>query len=86
MAKRDEVTALLESGHSYETAAVELGIAPGLVYMIANGLPADRSDSGAEQALVNPRAFNPTRKPHVLEWVAARAARELTPRRDPGAE
>jgi hypothetical protein len=58
--------------------------------MIATGLPADGSGeptreelaekhvlSGSSQHLVNPPAFNPTRKPHVIEWVRGRASREL---------
>ncbi len=58
--------------------------------MIATGLPADGGDApsprelaakpvleGSSQQLVNPPAFNPTRKEQVIEWVERRAAREL---------
>jgi hypothetical protein len=90
VATRAQVLELLKAGHSYETAARELKIPPGQAYMIATGLPADGGDApspedlagkpllaGGSQQLVNPPAFNPTRKPHVLDWVRARAAREL---------
>lgn len=90
MATRDQVLGLLDLGHSYETAARALEIPAGLAFMIATGLPADGSDvpseedlagkrvlSGSSQHLVNPPAFNPTRKEHLMEWVRERAAREL---------
>jgi hypothetical protein len=90
MATRAQVIELIEAGHSYETAAKELGIPPGLAFMIATGLPADASDAppqhepeqkaaldGSSQRLVNPPPFNPTQKPEVLEWVKRRAGREL---------
>ena len=80
---------LLDHGHSYETAARELGIPPGQAFMIATGLPADGGDapapeelrdkrllSGSSQHLVNPPPFNPTRSAEVTEWVRERAARE----------
>lgn len=88
---RDHVVALLEGGHSFETAGRELGIAPGLVFMIATGVPADGSDTPSRaplrearhvppstQHLSEPPAFNPTRKDGVLEWVRERAARDLS--------
>jgi len=86
---REDVTELLSAGHSYATAARELGIAPGLAYMIATGLPADgsgapppvdeaRLEGGTSQQLVNPPAADPVRKAHVLDWVRGRAERELT--------
>jgi hypothetical protein len=87
---RDQVLELLDKGHSYETAARELGVPPGQVFMIATGLPADGSDvpspeelaakpagDASTQHLVNPPAFNPTTKSFVMDWVRARAAREL---------
>jgi hypothetical protein len=90
MATRAQVIELIEAGHSYETAAKELGIPPGQAFMIATGLPADGSEAppphepeqeaalnGSSQQLVNPPPFNPTRKPEVLAWVKRRAAREL---------
>jgi hypothetical protein len=90
MTTRAQVTELLDQGHSYETAARELKIPAGRAFMIATGLPADGGDvppseelaakpvlPGSSQHLVNPPAFNPTRKQSVLDWVGERAAREL---------
>ncbi|HEX8158363.1 MAG TPA: hypothetical protein VF526_13345 [Solirubrobacteraceae bacterium] len=90
MASRDQVLELLDQGHSYETAARALNVAPGLAYMIATGLPADGGDApsqqelarkpvlpGSSQQLVNPPPYNPTRKDSVIAWVRERAAREL---------
>jgi hypothetical protein len=73
VATRDQVTALLDQGHSYETVAGELGIPAGLAYMIATGKPA----GGGAQHLVHPAPVNPTRNETVTEWVRARASREL---------
>jgi hypothetical protein len=86
---RDQVLELLDHGHSYETAARELGIPPGQAFMIATGLPADGGDApapeelrdkrllpGSSQHLVNPPPFNPTRSAEVVEWVRKRAERE----------
>jgi hypothetical protein len=97
VATRAQVVELLDLGHSYETAGRELHISPGLAFMIVTGLPADGSDAptqqelaekrvlpGSSQHLVNPPPFNPTRKAHVMEWVKARAARELTHSGDEG--
>ena len=88
-----ELRRLLDAGHSYESAARRLGIAPGLAYMLATGVPADGSDDphpderavrpaplSSSQRLVNPAQQNPTRKPFVLAWVKRRAARDLTGR------
>ena len=90
MPTQDQVRELLDNGHSYETAARQLGIPAGQAFMIATGLPADGSDtpspeqldeerlpSGSSQRLVNPPPFNPTRNARVMEWVRQRAAREL---------
>jgi hypothetical protein len=74
MPTRAEVQQLLERGETYDTVAQAFGIAPGKAYMIATGRPAD-----GDQALVNPRAVNPTTKPLVLAWVRERARRDLTP-------
>jgi hypothetical protein len=92
MPSREQVTELLDAGHSYETAARELQIPPGLAFMLATGLPADGSDvpapqeldvkrvlPGGSQHLVNPPTFNPTRNREVIEWVRQRAERELSP-------
>jgi hypothetical protein len=91
MATLDHVRQLLDAGHSYESSGAQLGIAPGLAYMIATGVPADVSGApvaelgrpvpqpGA-QRLVGPVAHDPIRKPHVTEWVSHRAETDL--RRD----
>jgi hypothetical protein len=89
---RAQVRELLDSGHSYETAARALHIPAGLAYMLATGLPADVSGvsapeelrdrrllPGSSQQLVNPPAFEANRKGHVIEWVRERARRELRP-------
>jgi hypothetical protein len=91
MATRDQVLALLDRGHSYETAARELGIPAGQAFMVATGLaadggtvppPADLAEKrllpGSSQHLVNPPPYNPTRKGHVMEWVRERARRDLS--------
>jgi hypothetical protein len=70
MPSRAQVAELLALGHSYEAAARELGIAPGLVQLIATGLPAD----GGKAV---PTA-NPTPSYDLQRWVRERAARELT--------
>jgi hypothetical protein len=90
MATRAQVTELLDRGHSYESAGKELHIPAGQAFMIATGLAADGGDAptseelarkpvlaGSSQHLVNPPAFNPKRKQHVLDWVKTRAEREL---------
>jgi hypothetical protein len=90
MVTRAHVLELLDRGHSYETAARTLKISPGLVFMIATGLPADGSDAPppeelaakrvlltSTQHLVNPAAFNPAGKESVIAWVRERAHREL---------
>jgi hypothetical protein len=90
VATRAQILELLKQGHSYETAARELGIPAGQAFMTATGLPADGSDvpppeelaakpvlPGSSQHLVNPPPFNPKRKQHVVEWVKRRAAAEL---------
>ena len=91
------ITTLMDGGHSYESAARVLGISPGLVYMIATGHPADRSDppvslradnrvpAGNAQQLANPAPQHPTRRQEVNDWVRGRAMRELAGRVD-GAE
>jgi hypothetical protein len=90
VATRAQVIKLLDGGHTYETAARELGIPAGQAFMTATGLPADGGDgpapeelrdkrvlSGSSQQLVNPPPFNPTRDQTVTEWARARARREL---------
>ncbi|HXB15216.1 MAG TPA: hypothetical protein VNV44_05685 [Solirubrobacteraceae bacterium] len=92
MATRTQVMQLLSDGHSYETAAAELGISAGEAFMVATGLPADGSGAprpeerrevpqlpASSQHLSNPPAFNPTSSPAVLDWVRERAHAELSP-------
>jgi hypothetical protein len=91
MTTPEQVRARLHGGRSYETAARELGIAPGLAYMLATGAPADFSDNlhpgerdgrtelaASSQRLVNPHEHNPQRNPGVIAWIRRRAAAELT--------
>jgi hypothetical protein len=90
LATRSQLEELLDAGHTYETAARELGIPAGLAYMIVTGMPADGSDAyspqelaaarslpGSSQHLLGVPAMNPTRHEHVDSWVAERARREL---------
>ncbi|MGI8713103.1 MAG: hypothetical protein ACR2NR_07970 [Solirubrobacteraceae bacterium] len=90
MATRDQVLRLLEHGHSYESAARELGIPAGQAFMVVTGVPADASGTptppepagqhrldSSSQPLVSPPVHKPTRNARVIEWVRARAARDL---------
>jgi hypothetical protein len=82
VASREQVLGLLDEGHSYQSAARELGIPAGLAFMIATGSPADGDgDNSGDQQLVNPPTFDHTRNAQVMEWVRRRAARELQPGR-----
>jgi hypothetical protein len=74
---REQVKELLDAGLSYEVAARELGVAPGLVYMIATGHPAD-DDEAPAQDLAEPPHHNPTGNETVLAWARDRARRELS--------
>jgi hypothetical protein len=67
VATREQVQELLDGGHSYETAARELGINPGLAQLIATGRPGE----------LEVPAYNPTHSPTVVDWVRERARREL---------
>jgi hypothetical protein len=73
---RAQVRELLDAGRTYEMAARELGIRPGLAYMIATGRPAD-DDTAPAQDLFEPPHVNPTRNETVLEWARKRARAEL---------
>jgi hypothetical protein len=77
---RARVRELLDGGDDYESVARELGIPPGLAYMIATGRPAD-DDAAPAQDLNEPPAHNPTRNDTVIAWVKSRADRELRPAR-----
>jgi hemerythrin-like domain-containing protein len=87
MPTREQVTAVLRSGASYEEAADRLGIPAGQAYLIATGLPADGSDvlgpeylrrreefllEGGSQHLVNPPTEVPTEDEGVRKWIRTR--------------
>lgn len=89
MPTKEDVLVMIEAGVDYAEAGRRLGVPAGQAYLIATGVPADGSDSlapedlgrrgllpGTSQHLVNPKADNPTKKEHVLEWVASRARRD----------
>jgi hypothetical protein len=91
IATADRVRALRDAGRGYESIGRELGISPGLAYMLATGVPADFSDdlhpaeradrpelADSAQRLVNPHQHNPERSPIVVDWIRRRAAAELT--------
>jgi hypothetical protein len=93
MPTSDQVRSRLHAGRSYDTIARELGIAPGLAYMLATGVPADFSDdlhlgerdgrvelADSSQRLVNPHQHDPRRNPVVVDWIRSRATNELTKR------
>jgi transposase len=90
MPSAQQITGLLDQGHTYEEVAESLGISPGLAYLIATGIPADGGDtldattrrrphveSARTQRLSNPPHHNPTHHPDVEDWVRRRAAAEL---------
>ena len=80
MTTPDQVRARLQAGRSYEAVARELGIAPGLAYMLATGAPADFSDDlhlgerdgRAELADSSQRLVNPQVRVEQLhlDWLA----------------
>lgn len=87
---RDAVRALLDRGFGWEDAARELGVPPGLAFMIQTGVPADGSGVpelgervgpgealASPQSLVNPRGHNPLRSETIEAWVRTRAGRDL---------
>ncbi|MEX0429303.1 hemerythrin domain-containing protein [Nocardioides sp. DS6] len=82
---RAEILRLVAAKVSYDEIGRRLGIAPGLAYLIATGLPADGSDAptadahewpgflGSSQHLANPEpAENTTSREAVRRWVHAR--------------
>jgi hypothetical protein len=90
VATRDQILELLDSGHAVESVGRRLGLPPGQVFMIANGVPADGSDSryrdapthgegdtDSPQSLVNPPVGAPNPEAMIARWVRERAAREL---------
>lgn len=86
VASRVTVLERLTAGRSYPQIGRDLGIAPGLAYLVATGLPADGSPPIGHQPtpmgwlpqggthLANPPAAGPTEEPGLVGWVAARAA------------
>jgi hypothetical protein len=89
---RAHLEGLLADGYSWQSAAKELRISPGLAFLIRTGVPADGSGTpeistpplpglslSSPQELVNPRGQNPLRHEGAAAWVTRRAKRELTP-------
>lgn len=84
MPTKTQVRALLKDGLDYRQAGRQLGISPGLAYLIATGLPADGSDAPSpeerrergllptSQELSNPAPENPTARRIVRRWIAGR--------------
>lgn len=93
MPTKAQVKALLSAGSDYREAGRRLGISPGLVYLIATGLPADGSDVPSpeerrergllpsSQELSNPAPENPTARDTVRRWVAERVRADSRPQR-----
>lgn len=76
---------LFEDGHNDQTAARELDVPLGPVFMVANGIVADASEApgaamsrpeASPQPLINPPRFEPPRKQEVVDWARQRARRE----------
>jgi hemerythrin superfamily protein len=93
MPSREQVCELLDRGLDYQAAGQQLGIPPGLAYLIATGRAADGGDAppghprealAASQHLANPPSGNPTSSESVLGWIAARVAADR-PMRDAAA-
>jgi hypothetical protein len=86
---RRRVLERLHTDRDLRTVAGALRVSPGLVFMLATGIPADASGvptlpevDGIElpsspQSLVNHRGHNPVQNATVDGWMQARAAREL---------
>jgi hypothetical protein len=84
----EQVRLLLDDGRTYAEAAEQLGISPGLAYLIATGIPADGSDTVTDDQLDRPHTFpgttqhlanpqppaNPTRNETVGAWMRRRAS------------
>lgn len=74
----------LETGASYEEVAGRLGVTPGLVYLVATGVPADSTDGltteelgrdgllSDAQGLVSAPVYAPDRGPHVRQFIRDR--------------
>lgn len=87
MPSRPQLLARMQGSFDYERVAAELGIPPGLAYMIVTGLPADGSDvltkeerearvglRDRSQELVNPPSPMPKHESIVEEWMKGRVA------------
>lgn len=86
MPARHAALKLVEEGHSYEEAGLLLGVLPGLVYLVATGVPTDSSDGlsaddmsrpgmlPTAQALSGPRTEAPDREAHVRAFLSARVS------------
>ncbi|WP_019819380.1 hypothetical protein [Saccharomonospora saliphila] len=84
MPTRQQVRALLGQGLDHREVGRRLGIAPGLVYLIATGLPADGGDAPtpeerqarelirASQDLTNPPVVHPEARAVVRRWLEGR--------------
>lgn len=86
MPTRRAALTLVEEGHTYPEAGMRLGVPPGLVYLVATGVPTDSSDGlsaeetarpgmlPAAQVLSDPRTEAPDRSAHVRAFLSARAS------------
>lgn len=86
MPTRESILTLVRSGLSYPQIGERLGVAPGLAYLIATGLPADGGDapgpetderpgalSTSTQHLSNPKSIVPQRDAQTEAWIRKRA-------------
>jgi len=86
VATREQVRELLDTGIGFESTGRRLSLHPGLVYLIATGVPADGGDTltaeersrpfmlSSSQRLVNNPTENPTTNEEVQRWIRARVA------------
>lgn len=86
MPTRESILQLVRSGLSYPQIGERLGVAPGLAYLVATGLPADGGDapgprtderpgalSTSTQHLSNPKSIVPQRDEETDGWIRERA-------------
>jgi hemerythrin-like domain-containing protein len=86
MPTRESILTLVRSGLSYPQIGEQLGVTPGLAYLIATGLPADGGDapgpetdkrpgalSTSTQHLSNPKSIVPQRDEETDAWIRGRA-------------
>lgn len=86
MPTREQVRQLIDTGIGYESAGRRLALHPGLVYLIATGVPADGGDTltaeerarpgmlASSQQLINTPPENPTTNDEVERWMRERVA------------